>query len=87
MNAQMGDLSPPYPSSEIETVADNFGGFFYFYEDRQGNRCVTNSTENISGGFLVADASGAVIPSNISHVKAEGKPTEVFGCLGRSYSI
>ena len=50
--------------SEVEVIPDNFGGNLYFYEDQDGNRCVSNSLDNIKGIRLArteeSDASSAI---------------------------
>ena len=46
--------------NDIQTIPDNYGNFLYFYKDGSGNDCVTNSPENISSAYRIADASGRV---------------------------
>jgi len=52
-------------TSDVRMTADNFGGYLYHYNDEQGNRCVTNSTDLIIKGLIVADATESMLSGDV----------------------
>lgn len=43
----------------LEVSSDSFGGYIYYYNDRNGNRFATNDLASISERIIVADAGGS----------------------------
>jgi len=43
----------------LEVFSDSFGGYIYYYKDRDGNRFATNDLASISERIVLADAGGS----------------------------
>lgn len=48
--------SQPGLSGDMQVIPDNYGGYFYFYEDNLGKKYASNDIRSIKKGILVAQA-------------------------------
>ena len=59
--------------TQLKVIPDNFGGLLYFYQDQEGNRCVSNSMDNIQG-TLLARAEGSATSTVVYDHSAAQRP-------------